>query len=338
MQDAEFHAGPVVHPFGRAIFVFAGGTAKTFAEFDLSKENDETFKNVKGPDFVSRLRGYINIKGVNRQEGQTDVAHVIRRAIILRATLEKDARHLIDRETGLAAVSGGVIEGLLRIEGYLHGARSLTAIVGMSNLAESRIFGPAQLPSVELLNMHVTPDFHDYVRCEELCAPAIEALARGFHEAWCTQRENEGWAYGVPRDDEKKMHDRLKPYDTLTEAWKEDNRLPARLTRAKLRSVGCRIVSTADALPEHTFTDAETDQLIRLEHDIWVRDHLLRGYEYAPVTDESLRLHHDVIPFNQVPAKDVDLDRAIVDSIAPTLEKAGFKVVKAEDSPSRSTG
>jgi hypothetical protein len=333
MQDAEFHAGPVVHPLGRAIFVFAGGTAKTFAEFDLSKDNNEDFKNVKGPDFVSRLRGYINIKGVNRQEGQVDVAHLIRRAIILRATLEKDAGHLIDRETGLAAVSGGVIEGFLRVGEYLHGARSLTAIVGMSNLADSRVFGPAQLPSVELLNIHVAPDFPHYVCIEELCAPAIEALARGFHEAWCAQKIEDGWTYGVPRDDNKKIHDRLKPYDALTEAWKEDNRLPARLTRAKLRSVGCRIVSTADALPEHLFTDAEKDQLIRLEHDIWTRDHLLRGYEYAPVTDENLRLHRDVVPFDQVPANDVDLDRVIVESIAPTLKEAGFKIVKAEDPP-----
>jgi len=338
MQDAEFHAGPVVHPLGRAIFVFAGGTAKTFAEFDLSKDNDEEFINVKGPDFVSRLRGYINIKGVNRPEGQTDIAHLIRRAIILRATLEKDARHLIDRETGLAAISGGVIEGFLRVDEYLHGARSLTAIVGMSDHADSRIFGPAQLPSTELLNIHVAPDFHNFVCLEELSAPAIEALASGFHEAWCPKRENEGWTYGVPRDDEKKIHDRLKPYDTLTEAWKEDNRLPARLTRAKLRSVGCGIVSTADALPAHTFTDAETEHLIRLEHDIWVRDHLLRGYEYAPVTNESLRLHRDVVPFDQVPSNDVDLDRVIVDSIAPTLKKAGFKVVKVENSTDRAAG
>ena len=67
MQDAEFLAGSVAHPFGKAIFVFAGGTKSIFESFDKSRgpKNEENFKNKKGPDFVSRLRGFVNIKGPN---------------------------------------------------------------------------------------------------------------------------------------------------------------------------------------------------------------------------------------------------------------------------------
>src|SRR5207247_11166602 len=41
----------------RAVFVFAGGTADTFEEFPAAHEG--YFRAAKGPDFVSRLRGYV---------------------------------------------------------------------------------------------------------------------------------------------------------------------------------------------------------------------------------------------------------------------------------------
>jgi len=100
VQDAEYRAGSVVHPFGKVIFVFAGGTCTTFQEFDRSAvagATGEQFRLAKGPDFVSRLRGYVNIKGPNPwlTPGQTtalppaeaDVAHLIRRAILAFALL-----------------------------------------------------------------------------------------------------------------------------------------------------------------------------------------------------------------------------------------------------------
>ncbi len=63
MQDGEFTEGQLHHPIGRAIFVFAGGTCSTIEEFESSSR--EMFKDAKGPDFLSRLRGYINILGAN---------------------------------------------------------------------------------------------------------------------------------------------------------------------------------------------------------------------------------------------------------------------------------
>lgn len=63
MQDGAFKDGETMHPLGRAIFVFAGGTSSTFAEFAGGNPDDHTpshdFKDAKGPDFVSRLRGSV---------------------------------------------------------------------------------------------------------------------------------------------------------------------------------------------------------------------------------------------------------------------------------------
>ncbi len=100
MQDGTFRDGPSIHPLGRAIFVFAGGTAHTFEDFSdqLSKlktqhdEQNKILENQKNgdgkatleqvwelrrqiaeleqkklPDFVSRLSGYVNIAGLNKR-------------------------------------------------------------------------------------------------------------------------------------------------------------------------------------------------------------------------------------------------------------------------------
>ena len=68
MQDGKFQEGQINHPIGRAIFVFAGGTSSSMAEFD--KGTEENFKSAKGPDFVSRLKGYINVLGPNPVKGR----------------------------------------------------------------------------------------------------------------------------------------------------------------------------------------------------------------------------------------------------------------------------
>ena len=69
MQDGVFRVGGSLHPIGKAIFVFAGGTSSTYQQFCGEEIEDATeykrftneFKDAKGPDFISRLRGYVKI-------------------------------------------------------------------------------------------------------------------------------------------------------------------------------------------------------------------------------------------------------------------------------------
>ncbi|RPJ60474.1 MAG: hypothetical protein EHM23_10300 [Acidobacteria bacterium] len=62
MQDGEFEDRGVNYHLGRCILVFAGGTSTTFEAF---AERQEECKAQKLPDFISRLRGFINIMGPN---------------------------------------------------------------------------------------------------------------------------------------------------------------------------------------------------------------------------------------------------------------------------------
>ncbi|MGA2434652.1 MAG: hypothetical protein ABSG25_05140, partial [Bryobacteraceae bacterium] len=153
MQDAAFQSGGIQHSFGKAIFIFAGGTAASLAEFNLKKDDKHygKFKDAKGPDFISRLRGHIDVKGPNPEKGAAGYAHIIRRAILLRKLLEWKAEQLIHPETKQLAMDAGIIRTFLTVKEYFHGARSLEAVVTMSNLARTRFYGLAELPTRDLL-------------------------------------------------------------------------------------------------------------------------------------------------------------------------------------------
>ena len=79
MQDGEYTLNGRSYQIKGAVFVFAGGTASTFNEFlPAAPEEEEVFRKVKGPDFVSRLEGILNIKGPN-PVSVSDQSHLIRR-------------------------------------------------------------------------------------------------------------------------------------------------------------------------------------------------------------------------------------------------------------------
>lgn len=52
----------------------------------------------------------------------------------------------------------------------------------------------------------------------------VEALARNNHEVWARARTAEGWKYGPERNDARKEHPGLVPYEQLSEAEKEIDR------------------------------------------------------------------------------------------------------------------
>jgi hypothetical protein len=216
MQDAKFKHKQTNLGIGRAVFVFAGGMKETFDHrnpikrtsdgFNVSddeiaklKEEDRSersmwircFRDNKGKDFVSRLRGHINIVGINPPNGARGAAspsgtprpmrasndlagkpdersvdpesvsdlYQIRRAVLFRSLLEKHGSGLLDARTG-ARVDDDVVRAFLKVRTYKHGSRSMEAILEMSSLGRHTYFGKSLLPKEEQMEMHVdTADF-----------------------------------------------------------------------------------------------------------------------------------------------------------------------------------
>lgn len=51
-----------------------------------------------------------------------------------------------------------------------------------------------------------------------------EEMARNVHEVWAQNRMDDGWTYGPLRDDLKKQHPCLVPYDQLPERERDYDR------------------------------------------------------------------------------------------------------------------
>ena len=52
----------------------------------------------------------------------------------------------------------------------------------------------------------------------------VEALAENVHDTWAKGRMDDGWTYGLVRDDAQKRHPCLVPYNELPESEKEYDR------------------------------------------------------------------------------------------------------------------
>jgi hypothetical protein len=176
MQDGIFYDNEdqkqPVKKINRCILVFAGGIHTSFEEFDprtsapaedlphaISEEYRKEireFEQRKGPDFICRLRGYINIADANAEPGRTK--HFLRRAIQLRGLLENKLK-LIGPD-GRAKADEAVIYALLTIDRYHHGVRSMEAILRMCApiAPNDRHIYISSLPARAQLNMHVDAD------------------------------------------------------------------------------------------------------------------------------------------------------------------------------------
>jgi hypothetical protein len=162
MQDGEFQEGQVTHPIGRSILVFAGSTAETTQEFI---EDTVVGRGVgdKTRDFVSRLKGFLDVQGPNPREvgyldgKPEDLTFVLRRAIMLRSMLRRHAPQIFrdGDDTEKAIIDHAVVHGFLGVEKYKHGARSIEAIICMSRLAGKDGFRRSCLPPADQLDLHV---------------------------------------------------------------------------------------------------------------------------------------------------------------------------------------
>ncbi|HUG14472.1 MAG TPA: AAA family ATPase [Thermomicrobiales bacterium] len=152
MQDGLFLEHGNARPIGPAIFIFAGGAHPTMASF---KARAVEVPSAKATDFLSRLRGYVDILGPNPASGD-DETFLMRRALLLRALLLQKARGLF--HGGRLDIDPGVLRAFIDVTTYVHGARSMESIVDMSALSGKTRYERSALPPQHQLSLHVDAD------------------------------------------------------------------------------------------------------------------------------------------------------------------------------------
>jgi len=69
----------------------------------------------------------------------------------------------------------------------------------------------------------------------------IKLLARNNHEIWARQRMRDGWTHGPARDDRRKEHPSLVPYEQLSESERAYDEIMSTETVKAMLALGFRI-------------------------------------------------------------------------------------------------
>lgn len=325
MQDGAFQEGQVTHPIGKCVFVFAGGTSDTLQEFgvaapqELSKEalaelSPEApasrkieedayreFKRLKGPDFISRLHGFLNVLGTNPRNGTEcpDITWPIRRALILRSILKLKDREELDIDLGL-------LYALLSTPIYRHGARSLEKIVValVSGRDNGRLHRAALPPDPTLDRETDAAQFRSKMEHSRFKNyPDIEKLAAAVHVSFLDGARKAAVEAEIAKCPEHawKVHPAvMKDYEELSADLKASNRAAARRVPEHLLLINF-IVKPQEQDDDRSWvkplTDAiekHIDRLARAEHLGWCAERRANGWSFARERNND-RKHHPLL-------------------------------------------
>jgi predicted AAA+ superfamily ATPase len=341
MQDGEFKEGEKTHPIGRVILVFAGGTNRSLQEFTSEREPKKLEKGkdfrgfiaAKGPDFVSRLKGYVNILGpnpINRDDGQDtapcrDRFFVIRRAVLLRALLLQQKN--IVTEDGKIRIDEDVLRSLLVIPKYKHGARSMAAIINMSMLNKRERYEKAALPSPKQLSLHLDSDVFMNILDRDLIVK-IASIDRAIHEVYfSTQREMPNAKSGT--------NSSIVDWENLDKETKQLNRMLAESIPFYLLLINCsyrpKSGESKGGNQFKQFTGEEIDYIARMVHERWVYEKSLKEWTYGEQRNDGEKVHDYIMSWEQLPEDKKRIDQGTVKAIPQILGNVGFEVYRLEE-------
>ncbi|MDQ0291578.1 RyR domain-containing protein [Oligosphaera ethanolica] len=359
MQDGSFQDGQLTHPIGKSIFIFAGGTSLSFQTFgppdpDTLKtkptpEEEEAysqFKFAKGPDFQSRLDGFINVNGPNRRvlpeerdkqvTDPCDIFFPLRRAFIIRGEFRTKPAQKLDLDDGL-------LEALIRADGYRHGSRSLSKVLDplKSHLKQAggRLLR-SLIPPRDLLNLYTNAD--EFMRlCRSvpphrpvdplLTDPAkLEKVAKAIHDTWENLGVAEGW---------RKPADAVS-FSDLSAFYHGSNIAAAKRIPAVLAFASLKLVDGKNTPDERERICCKMEYHLELmaenEHDRWMEWHLSQNWRWgeqkdpAKLTEEpEIKTHPCLIPYSELSDEERNKDRNCIRHYPDFADAAGMKIVDA---------
>lgn len=359
MQDGSFQQGEITHPIGKCVFIFAGGTSSkldefgvvdpkpmTLAEIRLLSDDEKLerreaekswreFRLLKGPDFISRLHGHLDVLGPNSRTDADciDTTWPIRRALMLRALLKLGATQELQIDSGL-------LFALLCVDRYEHGSRSFEKIVNAlkQDRLESRLHRSALLPDPLLTRETNAVQFHQLMNQRNAfkAQPAIEALAAAVHQSFLEGKQKADLEAQINKNPGKKwtIHPAIeKAYAELSDDLKASNRAAAQRIPDHLSLIDFIVLPQIegdggswrkpleDAIAKHL------DTLAQAEHLGWCAERIANGWTFSAVRDNDRKLHPLLVDWAKLPESDRDKDRNSATNIPALLEVAKFKAV-----------
>jgi hypothetical protein len=343
MQDGEFLEGQISHPLGKCVFVFAGGisyTMENFAPIDNKSEtlieNEENkkeikeFKLKKGPDFISRLHGYLNVLGPNcRQkynyktgkweDDSTDKCFPLRRALLLRV------KSGIDDKNKKLEIDFGLLNAFIKIDKYNHGARSMETIIKLTRKNNSAGLFRSSLPPKEQIAIHINfENFMALIEQDNVFKVKSIPFAIDIHKSYNKMTKGEHVSYDMIY---KKLPPNIKS-DNIQAAI----RIPDILSLISLQIENKKdtVLKEIDDRVLDELLEENIDILAEAEHDLWMREKKLNGWRFVEKPEDrkdAKKLHNCLKPYQKLGPLDQKKDKDAVRNYVSIVKKAGFILV-----------
>jgi len=212
------------------------------------------------------------------------------------------------------AINPELITAFLKVKKYMHGVRSMEAIIFGSSLMGKRIFDQSSLPPRDQLRVHV--DEEDFMRLllgNLLKDDSREALAQKIHEYYLKTSPS------VPAG---------KPWSELSEQYKESNRRQADDIFRKLWICGytVRLARTSPVKPI-TFNVDEINIMAIIEHKRWMEEKTEKGWTCGE-RDDLQKTHPCLVRWDELSDSDKEKDRKTVQIIPVFLASINFEIMK----------
>lgn len=334
LQDGEFQEGQLKHSIGKCIFIFAGATSFTYDSFGIKKDNPdkkayEDYKLKKGPDFISRLDSYLNVLGPNPRIlnpdtdklDPSDISYPLRRAIFISTKIKYDP-YLP------AQVDYGLVNALLRIPKYKHGARSLDKLLTILRSKDGTTLERSNIPADSQLEMYVDSlEFNRLLQelTDKLNYLPVDVLAPEIHESFRRLSIQNGW----------KINSRFDfPYSELDAEAQEDNKAAAKRIQFILSIVNLRIEKINETEEWDHCIDEEIkghlehhiQLLAKLEHDGWMMQRIKFDWKYGDKRDDENKVHNLLIPYSKLADNEKQKDKSSIRNYHEGLKLVGFRI------------
>jgi hypothetical protein len=249
----------------------------------------------------------------------------IRRALLLRALIERRAPSLKVGER--LTIDDAVLNGLLMVPNYRHGARSLEQVLAMSTISGKKEFDRAALPSEAQLNLHVDGKaFMDLVRYPRLPAALRETIAERIYSVYRSQHRK--LAQTEHEREVLRADPAMGEWDSLAEELRESTRNQADDIPHKLRMVGCYMSREVKGrAPVTAFAVSELELLAEREHERWNMERLQKHWRIGPQESEG-RTEPFLTPWRDLEQQWKDIDRATVECVPRILSRLGYYIYK----------
>ena len=185
----------------------------------------------------------------------------------------------------------------------------------------------------------------------------MQHIAEYLHDVWAVNKIDYGWGYGVPRNDERKLHPDLIPYSQMTESQKKWDLELAEKTIQTLKALGYDIkppikegfkarkrnldpdkyrlsngylpaLYNLDALKELPALNNMIERLAENAHHIWAYKKVSDGYSYGNSDrNKTLKVNSSLVPYEHLCYADKKSNRDMVKGVIEALIARGHSII-----------